>query len=119
MDIGNNIRKIRELKNYSQEYLANKMEISQRQLSRIENNESELTISKLEIISNILEVSPNQLLGFDEKFIFQNCKTAFGTNQNYYAFSDKERNQYNSRINHLEEEIKYLRKQLENLISKK
>lgn len=118
MDIGYKIRKIRELKGYSQEFLASQLEISQRQLSRIENNDTDLSLSKLETISNILEVTLNQLLGFDEKFIFQHCENAFGNNQNYYAFSDKERDLYEKRISHLEKEITYLRTQLENIINK-
>lgn len=53
-------------------------------------------------------------MGFDEKFIFKNCETALGgINQNYYAFSEKEREQYEKRIAHLESEIVFLRSQLE------
>lgn len=118
MDVGTNIRKIRELRGFSQEYISQQLEISQRQLSRIENNETDISISKLEAISTVLNVTITQLLGFDEKFIFQNCENAFGNNQNYYAFSDKEREQYETRISHLEKEISFLRKQLELLIQK-
>jgi len=114
MDIGTNIRKIRELKGFSQEFMAEKLAISQRQYSRVEKNETELTLSKLETIGNVLEVTPQQLMGFDEKFIFKNCETAFGgINQTYYAFSEKEREQYEKRITHLEGEILFLRNQLE------
>jgi len=113
MDIGTNIRKIRELKGFSQEFMAEKLAISQRQYSRVEKNETELTLSKLETIGEVLEVTPQQLMGFDEKFIFKNCETAFGNNQNYYAFSEKEREQYEKRITHLEGEILFLRNQLE------
>ena len=60
-----------------------------------------------------MEVSSQQLLGFDEKFIFQNCENAFGTNQNYYAYSEKERELFEKRIAHLEGEILFLRNQLE------
>ena len=118
MKIGSNIRKIRELKGFSQDFLANELDISQRQLSRIENNETDLSISKLEAISNLLEVTINQLLGFDEKFIFQHCENAFGTNQNYYAFTDKEKELYEKRISHLEKEITFLRNQLESFVNK-
>lgn len=118
MDIGTNIRKIKGLKGFSQEYMANQLGISQRQFSRIENNETDINLSKLEKISDILEVSLNQLLGFDEKFIFKNCENAFGNNQNYYAFSEKERELYEKRISHLENETLFLRNQLEALINK-
>ncbi|MGB1230722.1 MAG: hypothetical protein ACPG5M_00625, partial [Winogradskyella sp.] len=85
---------------------------------RIENNETDLSLSKLDTISNALEVTPSQLLGFNEKYIFQHCENAFGNNQNYYAFSDKERELYEKRISHLETEITYLRAQLENIINR-
>lgn len=118
MDIGLNIRKIRELKGYSQDFMAQQLEISQRQYSRFEKNETEITLSKLEKISEILEVTSQQLMGFDEKFIFQNQGAAFGNNQNYYAFSEKEREQYEKRINHLESEILFLRTQMEMVLKK-
>jgi len=113
MDIGTNIRKVRELKGYSQEYMAQTLEISQKQYSRIEKNETELTLTKLEAIGKVLEVTSQQLLGFDEKFIFQNCENAFGNNQNYYAYSGKERELFEKRIVHLEGEILFLRNQIE------
>lgn len=93
--------------------MSQQLELSQRQFSRIENNETDVSLSKLEKIGEVLEVSLTQILGFDERFIFQNCENAFGTNQNYYAFSEKEREQYEKRITHLEGEIIFLRNQLE------
>jgi transcriptional regulator with XRE-family HTH domain len=113
MEVGTNIRKIRGLKGFSQEFMSQQLELSQRQFSRIENDETDVSLSKLERIGEILEVSLTQILGFDERFIFQNCENAFGTNQNYYAFSEKEREQYEKRITHLEGEIVFLRNQLE------
>jgi len=47
MEIGQNIRKIRELKGYTQEYIAKELEINQRNYSRIENNELELSLNRL------------------------------------------------------------------------
>ncbi|MBD99368.1 MAG: transcriptional regulator [Verrucomicrobia bacterium] len=118
MEVGQNIRKIRELKGYTQEYLAKELEISQRNYSRIENNELELNLNRLEKISNILDVSPQQIMGFDERFIFKNKGDAFGMNQNYYAYSEKEREQYENQIKHLSEEITFLRKQLEHTLKR-
>jgi len=64
-------------------------------------------------IGKVLDVTPQQLLGFDEKFIFQNCENAFGNiNQTYYAYSEKEQELYEKRIIHLEGEIEFLRKEL-------
>ncbi len=121
MNIGNNIRKIRELKGYSQEYISGKLEISQRQLSRIENNETDISISKLHEISAVLEVTPMQLLGFDEKYIFQNCtNNGIGNNyNNHFSSFDKERELYEKHISGLQEELTFLKKQFETLLSKK
>jgi len=55
-------------------------------------------------------------MGFDERFIFKNKGDAYGINQNYYAYSEKEREQYENQIKHLSEEITFLRKQLENIL---
>ncbi|MFT6166127.1 MAG: transcriptional regulator with XRE-family HTH domain [Vicingaceae bacterium] len=119
MKVGVNLRKVRELKGFTQEYMASELEISQRNYSRLEKDEVELTLSRLSKISEILEVTPSQILGFDEKFFFSNCDNAYGaTNQNNYSFSEKEREQYESQINHLNGEVVFLRNQLEELIKK-
>jgi len=116
MDIGLNIKKIRELKGYSQDYMASQLEISQRQFSRIEKNEVDLNLSRLTEISKLLEVTPSQILGFDEKFIFQNCEapSAFAKTHNYYAFSEKERELYEKALQDKEEIIALLKEQLRN-----
>lgn len=112
------MRKIRELKGYSQDYVAKSLEISQRNYSRIEKNEVDVTLSKLEKISKLLEVTPQQIMGFDDKFIFQNCTNAFGINENYYACSEQEKQQYKIQIDHLKGEVIFLRNQIENLTTK-
>ncbi len=121
MDIGGNIRKIRELKGYSQEYISGKLEISQRQLSRIENNDVGVSVHRLREISAILEVTPIQLLGFDEKHIFQNCTNneIENNHNNHLSSFDKERELYEKRIAELQEELSFLKKQFEKLLDKK
>lgn len=59
---GSVIRKYREMRNYSQEYVAGKMGISQNAYSKIENNITQLTVSHIRQISAILEVSMTDLL---------------------------------------------------------
>ena len=51
-----NIRKIRELKNYTQDYLAAKLQISQNAYSKIELGYSNITVSRLFNIAEILEI---------------------------------------------------------------
>ena len=55
-EIVSNIRKIREFRNYTQDYLAAKLGISQNAYSKIELGYSNITLSRLIEISDILEV---------------------------------------------------------------
>lgn len=56
-NIISNLKKIRERKGYSQEYMALQLAISQASYARIENQETKLTIERLQQIAIILEIS--------------------------------------------------------------
>jgi len=60
-----NIRKIRAQKNYTQDYLAAKLSISQNAYSKIELGYSKLTLNRLFEIASILEVDAVQLINLD------------------------------------------------------
>ena len=62
---GSSIRTNRESKNYTQEYVAKQMGISQNAYSKIENGYTQLTVSHLKEISRVLEVSLMELLKDD------------------------------------------------------
>lgn len=72
MDIGENIRKIRDLKGVSQEVLSHEIGISQKQLSRIETNQVSPTLALLEKICESLEIKLSELLNFNENLVFNN-----------------------------------------------
>lgn len=57
-----NIRKIREHRNYTQEYLAAKLKISQNAYSKIELGYTKITIDRLFHIADILEVDVISIL---------------------------------------------------------
>jgi transcriptional regulator with XRE-family HTH domain len=59
---GTVIRQYRELKNYSQKYVASSMGISQNAYSKIENNLTNLTVQHVKQLSEILGVPMNDLL---------------------------------------------------------
>ncbi len=107
---GNKIKKIRELRSFTQEYMAEKINLSTRAYSKIESGETELTIKRLNEISEILEVKPEEILGFDEKQIFNNCnqKGNIGINHNYFPQSLIEF--YEEKIKKLEEELSFFKK---------
>lgn len=56
------IRKIRKTKQYSQEFVASKLGISQEAYSRMELNETTPSIERLLSIAYILEIPPDDLL---------------------------------------------------------
>lgn len=56
------IRKVREYKNYSQEYLASKIGISQNAYSKIELGYSKITLDRLFHIANLLDVDTQELM---------------------------------------------------------
>jgi transcriptional regulator with XRE-family HTH domain len=58
------IRKVREFRNYTQDYLAAKLGISQNAYSKIELGYSKITLDRLFHIALILEVEVTQLLYF-------------------------------------------------------
>ena len=64
------IRKIREIRNYSQDYLAQNLGLSVRAYSKIETGETQLTIKRLNQISEVLDVHPLTILEFNEKSLF-------------------------------------------------
>ncbi len=82
--LGTKIRKYRELKDYSQEYMAQKLNINQSQYSRIEKNASDISIEKALKICETLEISISELL--DEKQVsvsyFHNRDSSHASNGN-------------------------------------
>lgn len=61
-----NIRKQREAKNYTQEYLAAKLKISQNAYSKIELGYTKITLERLFQIAEVLETSTVELINTDQ-----------------------------------------------------
>jgi transcriptional regulator with XRE-family HTH domain len=59
------IRKVREQRNYTQDFVAKQMGISQNAYSKIENGYTQLTVKHIKDLSKILEVSLMELLRDD------------------------------------------------------
>lgn len=59
--VGQRIKKLREAKNLTQEFMANNLKISQNSYSRIETENTKLTTERLSEIATILEV-PAELI---------------------------------------------------------
>lgn len=68
-EVAANIRKIRQDKNYKQDYLAAKLDMSQNAYSKIELGRSNITLSRLIQIAEVLEVDMLSIL----KPVLENC----------------------------------------------
>lgn len=73
-----NIRKIREFRNYTQDYLAAKLDISQNAYSKIELGYSNITLNRLINIAQILEIDIVDLINLNLEEIVQLKKANAG-----------------------------------------
>jgi transcriptional regulator with XRE-family HTH domain len=103
------IKQIRELKNFTQEHVATHLGLTTRAYSKIESGETQLTINRLNEISSILGVEPMEVLGFDEKQVFNNCKQEGNIGINHINIPEKLIQQYEKTIQILEDEVTLLK----------
>jgi transcriptional regulator with XRE-family HTH domain len=110
--IGDNIRKIRELKGFSQEYMANHLGITQRAYSKVERQETKLCWDRITNISKILQIDTVDLVSFDDSLLFKNCSQSGKIHNQNNNFPIELKKQYEIQITHLKEEITFLRTEL-------
>ena len=102
--IANNIKKIREAKHLTQEYLASLLGISQNAYSRIENNKTRMSTERMRQIAHILNVSLHELL------INENPVAA--TRSDYIlSIIESQKDNFSQTIGILKAEIEYLRRE--------
>lgn len=110
MKVGNNIREVREQKKWSQEYFAELLGMSVNGYGKIERNEVDINIEKLQKIAHHLEVKAEDLLS--DGMNFNNT----GDNHNYfstiYQQSTKIEKLYEEQIVLLKDKIAELEKAL-------
>lgn len=105
---GNKIKMVRESCNFSQEYVAAKLNISQQAYSRMEKNPDNISVGRLRELSAILGVPFSTLAGEEDMYIQQNYKQQggnSGTVVHVKGLADSERNAYEKHIEHLKEQI--------------
>jgi transcriptional regulator with XRE-family HTH domain len=78
--IKNKIKSIRELKNYTQEYMADQLGVTQAGYSKIEKGNTILSYVKLVEIARILEVSVEDVISFDSQRYFNSFNKVRGNN---------------------------------------
>lgn len=111
------IKKYRELKNYTQEYMAEKLDISQNTYSKIENGGIKLTVDRLKQISDILETPVEEIInGENQVYNFHNSNI-----EKFYGYieslheDNKELTMTTIKI--LNDQLTYLQKENERLLT--
>lgn len=82
MHTGEKIRVVRLLKGYSQENMAEMLNISRLAYGEIERGKTDVSDSRLQQIAEVLGVAPADILSFGEKVnnFFDQCNGAIGIN---------------------------------------
>lgn len=117
MLIGNKVRKLRELRNYTQEHMAKELNMTTTGYGKIERDESEVTVQKLEKIATILGIKVEDIINFNESLVFNVMHNQTGIMNGYVVHNESfenERKLFEQIIAQLKEENAYLK----NIISK-
>lgn len=117
--IGHKLKKLRELKNYTQEYIANELGVTQSAYSRMEVGETEITYGKLTKISSILKVPIDEIISFNENMIFNVSHNKVGNGYVVHkGITDDERKLYQDQIDLLKSQNEVLLRIIEHHLGK-
>jgi transcriptional regulator with XRE-family HTH domain len=123
--VAERLKHIRLKKNYSQDYVASKIGLSQKAYSKIENNETRLNVETLILLSDVLETPVAEFFTNSKNPILNDFSSArTGDNVIYKQEADKKAEElYNKLlaakdqvIRAKEEEIKLLKMYLEKIL---
>ena len=64
--IGNNIKEARKTKGFTQNFVAQKLHMTQQQYSRFENGVFELNYQQILEICKLVDISPNEMFDFGQ-----------------------------------------------------
>lgn len=134
MQMGSKLKRLREIKNLKQEDIAKRLNISKQAYSKIERDETKLDIDRIVNLSEIFEVTPEELFKSEGTNINQakDCDTSnqqysgtLSTINHYYYGNEhapllqKTIDSQQETIKRQEAEIAYLRKLVEEQLAKK
>lgn len=111
--IRDRIKKHREQKNYTQEYMAAELKISQNTYSKIESGNIKLTTDRLQEIADILELPIEELLtGETQSFNFNNSHI-----EKFYGYVENLQEDNKENLKKLHEQIDFLQKENNRLLT--
>lgn len=116
LHIGQKIKKLRELKNLTQMHMAQKLGVTQSAYSKMELGESEVTYKRLEKISEVFEMKPEEVISFNDQMVFNISNNPYGGNVfshiDQTGITENERKLYQDQIELLKTEVAYLKELL-------
>lgn len=114
MTLGEKLKKARINKNFTQEYLAEVLNVSQKTYSNFENDKSKPAFSQVEDIAKVLDVSVLDFLSGDSITVNQNNNdVAIAQNYAEINISEKLVEQYEQRLKDKDAEIAFLKQLLD------
>lgn len=111
MNTEQKIKSIRELKNLTQEYMAEQLGITQAAYSKIETGQTKLTSNKISDIAEIFDMDASDLMAYDMQKYFNSFNNVKGSNNGSTITHDET-------IKNLYDEVVVLQKQKINLLEK-
>lgn len=110
MKVGHKIREIRETKKLSQESMAEALGLSVNGYGKIERNEVDINIERLQQIAKTLDITPEDVLK-DTNPIINNYAPSYNYFSVIHEQSTKIEKLYEDKIKLLEEKISYLQEE--------
>ncbi len=121
MQIGEKIRKIRELKGLKQENIATALGMSVTAYGNLERGDTNLTYDKLEEIAKAMEVTVSDIINLPEEFTIHNITNSHVAvaqlGCNYGNINNPEVEGYKIAIEKLDAQVEYLKRQNDALLS--
>lgn len=116
------IRLLREIHDYTQEYVAGRLDISQNTYSMLEKGETKLTVDRLGKLAELYEMDIADLLKTTEQTIINKVTNNDNSSSHhqhqqvtFYSFPEEERKVYLTAIKNLESQVALLQATLEKL----
>lgn len=106
--LNQSIRHIRQLRNLTQDDMAQKLYISSKAYSKIESGGTRLHMKRVEEIAVVLDLSVEELMRFNKEEVFNHCKEVLNYNNTVLRNGfENERRLYEELISELKEQLVY------------
>jgi transcriptional regulator with XRE-family HTH domain len=99
---------LREINNYTQEYVARVLDISQNAYSLIEKGTTKITLDRIEVLAELYKTTPSELVNINDNFYTNPVASEAGHSNIPPNLSSFEKRMYEQTISRLEIDIEKL-----------